>query len=54
MAIIYFIFTVMLLVAAGILADNTRSYKTSGLCDSWKFVRGDIECNHLVVSVVSV
>jgi hypothetical protein len=54
MAIVYFIFTVLLLIAAGILADNTRSYKVSGLCDSWKSVSGDIECNNLVVAVVSI
>ena len=53
MAIIDVIFTVMLLISAGILADNTRSYKASGLCDSWKSVHKDIECNNLVVAVVS-
>ncbi|XP_046843544.1 uncharacterized protein LOC124437615 [Xenia sp. Carnegie-2017] len=52
MAIIYVIFTVMLLISAGILADNTKSYKASGLCDSWKSVHKDIECNNLVVAVV--
>lgn len=54
MAIVYFIFTVMLLIASGILADNARSYKISGLCDSWESVSGDIECNNLVVAVVSI
>ncbi|CAB4014052.1 MARVEL domain-containing 1 [Paramuricea clavata] len=52
MAIIYFIFTVMLLIASGILANNARSYKISGLCDSWESVSGDIECNNLVVAVI--
>ena len=52
MAIIYFIFTVLLLISASILADNTRSYKMSGLCDSWRAVTGDIECNNLVVAVI--
>ena len=44
----------MLLIASGILADNTRSYKASGLCDSWKAVTRSIECNNLVVAVVSI
>ncbi|XP_028392798.1 uncharacterized protein LOC114517315 [Dendronephthya gigantea] len=51
-AIIYFIFTILLLIASGILADNARSYKVSGLCDTWKAGNKDIECNILVVAVI--
>lgn len=50
--IVFLIFTVLLLIAAAILADNTRNYKVSGMCDAWASVSGDIDCNNLIVSVI--
>lgn len=47
------IFTVLLLVAASILASNVQNYRESSLCQAWAASDQNIDCGNLTVATVS-